>query len=130
MEEQTEELKPKAVVDLRKLMDKLGMRSNEFASACGMSSQSMAQFLRKDKSMTLTSVYKMAVALDIDPREMFFPVDEHPQDAPGDLFSPIAKEGASTAPVWAGYQTQQISTTAFCPHCGRRVMAGVVLMGE
>lgn len=67
--------RPKSEINLRKLMQKLGLGTNAFAEACGMSSQSMAQFLR-NKSLTTASVYRIAMALDMDPRDMFFPTDE------------------------------------------------------
>ena len=62
-------------VNLRKLMQKLGLGTNAFAEACGMSSQSIAQFLR-NKSLTTSSIYRIAMALDIDPRDMFFSTEE------------------------------------------------------
>ncbi len=40
-----------------------------------MSSQSMSQFLR-NKSLTTNTIYRIATALDIDPRDMFFPTDK------------------------------------------------------
>jgi transcriptional regulator with XRE-family HTH domain len=75
--EKPNDIKVKSRIDLRLLMRKMGMRTNAFAEACGMSTQSMAQFLRKDKSLTTQSIYRMAGALGIDPREMFFPTDEN-----------------------------------------------------
>ena len=69
------EKRPKSEVNLRKLMQKMGLGTNAFAEACGMSSQSMAQFLR-NKSLTTASIYRIAMALDIDPRDMFFPNNE------------------------------------------------------
>ena len=75
------ENKPKSEINLRKLMQKLGLGTNAFAEKCGMSSQSMSQFLR-NKSLTTNTIYRIAVALDIDPRDMFFPTDEK-----DDLFS-------------------------------------------
>ena len=75
--EKPSDIKVKSRIDLRLLMRKMGMRTNAFAEACGMSAQSMAQFLRKDKSLTTQSIYRMAGALGIDPREMFFPTDEN-----------------------------------------------------
>lgn len=83
----TTEKRPKSEIDLRKLMQKLGMGTNAFAEACGVSSQSMAQFLRT-KSLTTASIYKMATALDIDPRDMFFPTDGEEDDS---SFLPKAK---------------------------------------
>ena len=67
--------KPKSEINLRKLMQKLGLGTNAFAEKCGMSSQSMSQFLR-NKSLTTNTIYRIATALDIDPRDMFFPTDE------------------------------------------------------
>ena len=69
------EIKAKSEVNLRKLMQKLGMGTNAFAEACGMSTQSMAQFLRTE-SLTTKTIYRIAFALYIDPRDMFFPTEE------------------------------------------------------
>lgn len=75
------EKRPKSEVNLRKLMRKMGLGTNAFAEACGMSSQSMAQFLR-NKSLTTASIYRIAMALDIDPRDMFFSTDEEAETLP------------------------------------------------
>ena len=66
--------KPKSEINLRKLKQKLGLGTNAFAEKCGMSSQSMSQFLR-NKSLTTNTIYRIAMALDIDPRDMFFPTE-------------------------------------------------------
>ena len=73
--------KPKSEINLRKLMQKLGLGTNAFAEKCGMSSQSMSQFLR-NKSLTTNTIYRIATALDIDPRDMFFPTDEKESSYP------------------------------------------------
>lgn len=78
--------KPKSEINLRKLMQKLGLGTNAFAEKCGMSSQSMSQFLR-NKSLTTNTIYRIATALDIDPRDMFFPTEEK-----NDLFSNADKK--------------------------------------
>lgn len=138
--------KPKSEIYLRKLMQKLGLGTNAFAEKCGMSSQSMSQFLR-NKSLTTNTIYRIAVALDIDPRDMFFSTDEK-----DDLFSntdtkqneevssindkpayPVHENG-----LLAGKQQAEIMIPAsnmmqaetFCPHCGTRVKLGVVMIQE
>ena len=139
--------KPKSEINLRKLMQKLGLGTNAFAEKCGMSSQSMSQFLR-NKSLTTTTIYRIATALDIDPRDMFFPTEEK-----DDLFSNVEtkqNEGAAEAADKATYpvhenrlvtENQQqmgaripannmMQTETFCPHCGKKVRVGVVLLGE
>ena len=118
------EKRPKSEVNLRKLMQKMGLGTNAFAQACGMSSQSMAQFLR-NKSLTTASIYRIAMALDIDPRDMFFPTDDEETTL---SFSDKEKEEKKE-------NTQEnvqptINTTAFCPHCGAKVRVGVVLLPE
>ena len=115
--------RPKSEKNLRKLMQKLGLGTNAFAEACGMSSQSMAQFLR-NKSLTTASVYRIAMALDMDPRDMFFPTDEEETEL---SFTEKDKEEKNENKEDA---QPTISTTAFCPHCGAKVRVGVVLLPE
>lgn len=135
--------KPKSEINLRKLMQKLGLGTNAFAEKCGMSSQSMSQFLR-NKSLTTNTIYRIAVALDIDPRDMFFPTEEK-----DDLFSNTDKseneESAEVKPAYpvheSGLVTENQQQTGamipascmmqaetFCPHCGTRVKLGVVMI--
>ena len=118
------EKRPKSEVNLRKLMQKMGLGTNAFAEACGMSSQSMAQFLR-NKSLTTASIYRIAMALDIDPRDMFFPNDEEDTTS-----SSLDKEKQDKKENTHEDVQQTINTTAFCPHCGAKVRVGVVLLPE
>ena len=113
--------RPKSEINLRKLMQKLGLGTNAFAEACGMSSQSMAQFLR-NKSLTTASVYRIAMALDMDPRDMFFPTDEEETEL---SFTEKDKEEKNENREDA---QPTINTTAFCPHCGAKVRVGVLLL--
>lgn len=118
------EKRPKSEVNLRKLMQKMGLGTNAFAEACGMSSQSMAQFLR-NKSLTTASIYRIAMALDIDPRDMFFPNNEEETTL---SFSDKEKEEKKENTQEDAQST--INSTAFCPHCGAKVRVGVVLLPE
>ena len=118
------EKRPKSEVNLRKLMQKMGLGTNAFAEACGMSSQSMAQFLRT-KSLTTASIYRIAMALDIDPRDMFFPNDEEETTS-----SSLDKEEQEKKENTHENVQSTINTTAFCPHCGAKVRVGVVLLPE
>lgn len=119
------EKRPKSEVNLRKLMQKLGLGTNAFAEACGMSSQSIAQFLR-NKSLTTASIYRIAMALDIDPRDMFFPTEEEETTLP---FTET-KEKEEEVNTQDDTAQPAVATTAFCPHCGARVRVGVVLLPE
>lgn len=119
------EKRPKSEVNLRKLMQKMGLGTNAFAEACGMSSQSMAQFLR-NKSLTTASIYRIAMALDIDPRDMFFSTDEEAETLP---FTEKREEEEKENKAQEHSQLT-INTTTFCPHCGAKVRVGVVLLPE
>ena len=125
--EQNKEKKAKSEVNLRKLMRKMGMRTNAFAAACGVSTQALAQYLRPGRSLTTATIYNIATALDIDPRDMFFPTDEEEN-----IFSSTettenkGKEKKETE----GEDAKSVNTTAFCPHCGAKVRVGVTLMPE
>ena len=129
------EKRPKSEVNLRKLMQKMGLGTNAFAEACGMSSQSMAQFLR-NKSLTTASIYRIAMAIDIDPRDMFFPnneeettlssLDKDKQEKKENAQVPDNNEHSIRVPD----AQPVINTTAFCPHCGAKVRVGVVLLPE
>lgn len=202
--------KPKSEINLRKLMQKLGLGTNAFAEKCGMSSQSMSQFLR-NKSLTTNTIYRIATALDIDPRDMFFPTDEKESSYPttmelqdimrkaypsikkgnieeivkmidekgrvsadrnkleearkrhegetlnttlrGDLLEgtihrdvKFVQQAAESEPAYPVHENGLVSenqqeegtapangmiqTSTFCPHCGKKVRVGVVLLPE
>ena len=129
------EKRPKSEVNLRKLMQKMGLGTNAFAEACGMSSQSMAQFLR-NKSLTTASIYRIAMALDIDPRDMFFPNDEEETTLSSlDKEEQEQKENTQVLDnddhsIRVPDEQPAINTTTFCPHCGAKVRVGVVLLPE
>lgn len=157
-----EDSKPKSEINLRKLMQKLGLGTNAFAEKCGMSSQSMSQFLR-NKSLTTNTIYRIATALDIDPRDMFFPTEEAAEKERKKkemekeinikmkpLGMDVLKQIAGRVPDVIGgnsgggvdwtnvenaenggeNQQQIIQTSTFCPHCGKKVRVGVVLLPE
>lgn len=129
------EKRPKSEVNLRKLMQKMGLGTNAFAEACGISSQSMAQFLR-NKSLTTASIYRIAMALDIDPRDMFFPNDEEETTSSSLHKDKQEKKENTQVPdnnehsIRVPDAQPAINTTAFCPHCGAKVRVGVVLLPE
>lgn len=106
-------------------MRKMGLGTNAFAEACGMSSQSIAQFLR-NKSLTTASIYRIAMALDIDPRDMFFSTDEEAETLP---FTE-KREEEETENNTQEHPQHTVNTTTFCPHCGAKVRVGVVLLPE
>lgn len=135
------EKRAKSEIDLRKLMKKMGLRANAFAELCGISTQSLAQFLRPGKSLTTNTIYRIANALDIDPRDMFFPVDEEVEEKnntiepqtevenqkeenmPKDSQPQLSDLQNTTAPLF------QIHT-AICPSCGKKVRVGVVMLPD
>lgn len=127
---------PKSKVNLRKLMKKLGMRTKQFAKATHLYDATLARYLRTD-SITANQIYKIAMALDIDPRDMFFPTDEKEdenllftddEEEQEEMKEEVSEEAAEEEKQDAAFA--QLQTMAFCPHCGAKVRVGVVLMQE
>lgn len=134
------EKRAKSEIDLRKLISKMGLKANAFAELCGISKQSLAQFMRPGKSLTTNTIYRIANALDIDPRDMFFPVDDEPNGKTNDE-SPVnaVKNLIEETKPKSQPQTDNMQSNAapviqaqpaFCPHCGKQVRVGVVLLPE
>lgn len=136
------EKRAKSEIDLRKLMKKMGLRTNAFAELCGMSTQSLAQFLRPGKSLTTNTIYRIANALDIDPRDMFFPVDEDVEEE-NNAIEPKAEtenkleespKEEETQPQHTNLQNTTAPLfqihTAICPSCGKQVRVGVVMLPD
>ena len=67
-----------------------------------------------------------ANALDIDPRDMFFPTNENEKENNSYSLNSSDDEQVENAMQ----ESQPVNTTAFCPHCGAKVRVGVVLMTE
>ena len=120
----------------------MGLRANAFAELCGISTQSLAQFLRPDKSLTTNTIYRIANALDIDPRDMFFPVDEEEVEE-NNTIEPKAEieNKLEGSPKEEGSMPQNINPqnttaplfqihTAICPSCGKQVRVGVVMLPD
>lgn len=135
------EKRTKSEIDLRKLMKKMGLRTNAFAELCGISTQSLAQFLRPGKSLTTNTIYRIANALDIDPRDMFFPVDEEVEEE-NNTFEPqteVENKNEENLPKDSQPQLSDLQNTtaplfqihtAICPSCGKKVRVGVVMLPD
>lgn len=106
----------KSKIDLRLLMKKLGLGTNAFADACGVSTQAMAQYLRNE-NVTTKTIYKISEALDIDPRDMFFPINED-----GNTFIPESSDNKyNYNEVVDEHVIEENSTsTITCPYCSKR----------
>lgn len=134
------EKRAKSEIDLRKLISKMGLKANAFADLCGISKQSLAQFMRPGKSLTTNTIYRIANALDIDPRDMFFPVDDESNDERNDgcpeneAEDLIEETKSENLPQSANLQSNAApiiqAQPAFCPHCGAKVRVGVVLLPD
>lgn len=124
--EHNDKIKAKSEINLRKLMRKMEMGTNAFAAACGVSSQAMAQYLRPGKSLTTATIYRIANALDIDPRDMFFPTNENEEENN----SSSLKSSNDKQVKNIKKESQPANTTALCPCCGAKVRVGVVLIAE
>jgi len=110
---------PMAEINLAKAVEQKGWTVKRLAERMGCSEPAVRMMIGGNPS--LPTIYKFAWAMDIDPRELFFKVDEHGQivdepkvDVQG-LLDEIdrLKQGPlfTTAP-------QDASQVLICPKCG------------
>lgn len=111
-------------LDIKRALKEHGYTSKEFAVKCGMSAASISQSINGNP--TVKRLAELCEVLGCDITDLFYPIDDKEQNN-------IAEQGklhenSITTPQ---AQTQPpVATTAFCPHCGKQVRIGVVLLPE
>ncbi len=135
-------------LDIMRAIKSRGFLAKDIAEKLGISVVAMSQRANKDNP-TVKSLRGVADIIGCDVRDLFYKVDEngniiedehqaqdlfslerlpHTEDKTESLASQ-QKEDALPETEKAITPLQQITTT-FCPHCGKRVRVGVVLLAE
>lgn len=135
-------------LDIMRAIKSRGFLAKDIAERLGISVVAMSQRANKDNP-TVKSLREVADIIGCDVRDLFYKVDENgniieDEYQAQDLFSherlPHAegkaeslvsqqKEDALPEAEEAIAPLQQVTAT-FCPHCGKRVRVGVVLLSE
>lgn len=111
-------------LDIKRALKEHGYTSKEFAVKCGMSAASISQSINGNP--TVKRLAELCEVLGCDITDLFYPIDGEEQNN-------IAEQGKlpETSITTPQAQTQPpVATTAFCPHCGKQVRIGVVLLPE
>lgn len=135
-------------LDIMRAIKSRGFFAKDIAEKLGISVVAMSQRANKDNP-TVKSLREVAEIIGCDVRDLFYKVDENgniieDEHQAQDLFSlerlpniedktdslaSQQKEDALPEAEETIAPLQQITAT-FCPHCGKRVRVGVVLLAE
>lgn len=117
------EYHPTSEFRLDEAMRRNGWTVKRLAERIGYSHQAIRQLI--DGRPSLTTIYKLAWAMDIDPRDMFFAVDTNgniinePKPNDDELKKEI--ERINLGPLF-GQTPQDAQQVMLCPNCGTRFL--------
>lgn len=143
-------------LDIMRAIKSRGFLAKDIAEKLGISVVAMSQRANKDNP-TVKSLREVAEIIGCDVRDFFYKVDENgniieDEQQQHDLFAqermpttdgktepPASQQGAtSSSEAVASSEDDHIihlpepqaavATTTFCPHCGKKVRVGVVLL--
>lgn len=144
-------------LDITRAIKSRGFLVKDVAEKLGISVVAMSQRANKDNP-TVKSLREVAEVIDCDIRDLFYKVDENgniiedipqalfnqredvakklPFSSPnnigdaGDLFTPSTPSAIDDHLITPPSPSPTVETTTFCPHCGKKVRVGVVLLPE
>lgn len=113
----------KTRIDVRRAIKERGYTAKDFAEKCGMTISNLSRNIINGNP-TVRKLSEICDVLGCDITDLFYPINGEEQnkiDEQGKL-----PETSTTAPQ---AQTQPpVATNAFCPHCGKQVLIGVVML--
>lgn len=117
----------KTRIDIRRAIKERGYTAKDFAEKCGMTISNLSRNIINGNP-TIRKLSEICEVLGCDITDLFYPIDDKEQNN-------IAEQGklhenAITTPQAQAQTQPPVATTAFCPHCGKRVRIGVVLLPE
>ena len=118
-EKQTVRYQPSSEIMISEVLKRKGVSIQQLADKLGYSKSATWQLVTGNPS--LTSMYKLAWALEIDPRELFFAVDtdgnivEEPKVNVQELLDEI--ERLKQGPLFS-HPPQNAEQVMLCPNCG------------
>lgn len=122
---QTKNKLMKTRIDIRRAIKERGYTAKDFAEKCGMTISNLSRNIINGNP-TVRKLSEICEVLGCDITDLFYPID-------GEEKNNIAEQGKlpETSITTPQAQTQTpVATTAFCPHCGKQVRIGVVLLPE
>lgn len=141
-------------LDIKRALREHNMTQVELCKRTGLLTQNMSPIINGNP--TISKLFQVAEGIGCDITDLFYPdpaeeaAEKHegePLNATlrGDLPEGVinrdvkfVQEAAESEPAYPVHenglvsenQQQMIQTSTFCPHCGKKVRVGVVLLGE
>ena len=137
-------------LDITRAIKSRGFMVKEVAEKLGISIVAMSQRANKDNP-TVKSLREVAEVIGCDIRDLFYKVDENGNiiednqsllnrndqetqktllSSQSDLFPPQSPSETDDHSIKLPPAQDIMPVTTFCPHCGKRVRVGVVLLPE
>ena len=117
------EYHPTSELKLDEAMRRNGWTVKRLAERIGYSPQAVRQLIEGKPS--LTTIYKLAWAMDIDPRDLFFAVDADgnilPEPEPNDDVLKKQIKALELGPLF-GQKPQDAQQVMLCPKCGTKFL--------
>ena len=115
----------KTRIDIRRAIKERGYTAKDFAEKCGMTISNLSRNIINGNP-TVRKLSEICEVLGCDITDLFYPIDDNGQNNITEQCN--LPEPSITTPK---AQTQPpVATTAFCPHCGKKVRVGVVMLPD
>lgn len=125
-------------LDIKRALREHNMTQVELCKKTGLLTQNMSPIINGNP--TISKLFQIAEGIGCDITDLFYPdpTEEAEKEIPTETksegtFSEVSEEEESAYPVHSDglvseNQQQMIQTSTFCPHCGKKVRVGVVLL--
>jgi len=119
-------------LDIKRALAERDMTQAELCKRTGILSQNMRTITNGNP--TLEKLIKVAEGIGCDITDLFYPVEEEVEQElvsqSSDPFSPLSPADIDEHIIKAPASQDVMPVTTFCPHCGKKVRVGVVLLPE
>lgn len=121
-------------LDIKRALKEHGYTSKEFAVKCGMSAASISQSINGNP--TVKRLAELCEVLGCDITDLFYPIDETGDENNANEAEVVADNKQTNRQTQSEGALGTASTLlmqpnpVFCPHCGKQVRVGVVLLPE
>lgn len=122
-------------LDIKRALKEHGYTSKEFAVKCGMSAASISQSINGNP--TVKRLAELCEVLGCDITDLFYPIDEKGDENNANEAEVVADNKQTNSQTQsegvlgtASMPPLMQSNPVFCPHCGKQVRVGVVLLPE
>lgn len=115
-------------IDVRRAIKERFGTISAFAGKTGLRTQNIIQNIINGNP-SIKKLEELCEKMDCDITDLFYPIDEAGAESHADVV-PTFAESKQTANIQSNAAPVIQVQPAFCPHCGKQVRVGVVLLPE